>query len=215
MLRPEEGTSLTGIRWSFEQHPSSEARDVLLNGDPVAALPQPAMSLIDGSEAIEVPLTATAGRSGTLVVGADEPSAIEVAYDGVTQTVDLATGGVDAGSAEALLDVAEATTTTRRACPAADFPGATALDNACRVEAVHRIPYIAGLGWASESMTWLVVDARVKGEATMLLDGESGTALGSAPASVQRVAFADAGNGPSTVDFDFGGRIGTVSVPLR
>lgn len=214
-LAPEPDVTMIGLTWSFEPHPSSEARDVLLDGQDPRSLPQPAVSLLDGSEAIEVSISAQAGQSGGVVVGVTDPTGIEVEYDGLTQTVDLDTGAVGAGQAEGLTELGEATTTLRRACPARDFPPVEVLENGCRVEAVHRLPYILALGWAPNSQSWLVVDARINGAAAMLLGGDLGTVLEGAPPNVQRVAFVVAGNVSRSVDFDFGPPIGTVSVPLE
>lgn len=214
-LTPASDVTMVGLTWSFEPHPSSDARDALLDGQDVQSLPRPTVVVIDGAEALPVPIVAQAGLSGGVVIGATEPVGIEVEYDGLTQTVDLDTGAVGAGPAGGLTDLGEATTTVLRACPARDFPPTAVLDNGCRVEAVHRLPYIDGLGWAPDSQTWLVVDARIEGDATMLLGDDPGTVLHSAPQTVQRVAFAVAGNSPRTVNFDFGPPMGAVSVPLE
>lgn len=211
----DEDVTLLGLRWSFEAHPSSDARSVLLDGQQPQDLPQPTVTVVDGAEEVPVPVTAQAGRSGATVVGVSDPTGIEVTYDGFTQTVDPATGAVGAGPAEGLLELATATTSVDRLCDARDFPVAATLDNGCQVAATHRLPYVAGLGWAPDSRSWLVVDARVEGKATMLLGDDPGTVLDSAAASVVRVAYAVSGDGPRSVSFDFGRSIGVVSVPLE
>lgn len=213
-LTPASDVDLVGVTWSFEPFPGSDARDVLLNGQDPQSLPSPTVVLIDGSDELAVPVVAQAGASGGVVIGATDPVGLEVDYDGVTQTVDLDTGAVGAGQAEGLSDLSDATSAVLRACPARDFPTSAVLDHGCRVEAVHRLPYIDGLGWAPDSQTWLVVDARIKGEATMLLGDDPGTPLNSTSQSVQRVAYTVAGDSPRTVDFDFGPPIGAISVSL-
>ena len=210
----DDGTTLVGVGWTFEAQPSSDARDAMLDGGEVSALPQPTVTLVDGADAIEVPVTAKAGGSGAVVVGTRDATALEVDYDGSTQTVDLATGSVDAGPAEPLVDLAGTATEVGAACPAGDFPRAATLDHGCEVENIYRLPYISGLGWAEDTGSWLVVDARVRGEATMRLGDDEGTPLESGAASVQRTAFAAGDTAPQRIDFDFGAGIGVVSVPL-
>jgi len=213
-LTPGSDVTMLGLTWSFEPHPSSDARDALLDGQDLESLPPPSVALIDGAVPVPVPVVAQAGASGGVVMGVTDPARIEVEYDGLIQTVDLDTGAVGAGQAEGLTDLSDATTTVLRPCPARDFPPAAVLDHGCRVEEVHLLPYIDGRGWAPDSQTWLVVDARIDGDATMLLGDDPGTVLDGAPPAVQRVAFAVAGNSPRTIDFDFGPPIGAVSVPL-
>jgi hypothetical protein len=148
------------------------------------------------------------------VLGASDPVGLEVSFDGLTQTVDLTTGAVGAGPAEGLRDLDAATTVLRASCPAADLPPAATLDHGCRVEQVHRVPYVVGLGWAEDAQTWLVVDARIRGGATLRLGDDEGTTLESAPPGVERVAWPAAVDSPQTVDVDFGPAVGVVSVPL-
>lgn len=211
----DEGVTLLGLEWSFEAHPSSDARSVLLDGRQPQDLPQPTLTVVDGGAEVPVPITAQAGRSGAMVVGVSDPLGIEVTYDGFTQTVDPGTGAVGAGPAESLLELATATTSVDRLCDARDFPVAATLDNGCQVAAIHRLPYVAGLGWAPDSRSWLVVDARIEGKATMLLGDDPGTVLDSAAPSVVRAAFVVSGDATRTVSFDFGRSIGVVSVPLE
>jgi hypothetical protein len=88
-----------------------------------------------------------------------EEVTVTMTYDGVTQTVDAATGDVSVGEAAPLYDPP---------FPAPGGPcgdqlwstGARALagaGNTCFVLGSATRPYVAGLGWATEGSRWLVV----------------------------------------------------------
>ena len=214
-LTPSPDTTLVGVSWSFTPHSSSEARAVLLGDLRPESLPQPTVALTDGSRALTLPVLAQAGQSGAVVAGAEAPASVEVTFDGLTQTVDLATGAVGPGQADSLIDLGEATTSRPRICAARDFPVPEVLDNSCSVDAVHRLPYLSGLGWAPDAGTWLVVDTSVEGRATVLLDEDPGTLLARASQDQLRVAYAVAADATDQrIDFDYGPRIGVISVPL-
>ena len=80
-------------------------------------------------------------------------------YDGVTQTIDVATADVTIGEAAPLYDAPfpapgapcgdQLWSTGASAAPGAE-PGCFVLSSATR-------PYVAGLGWAAEGSRWLVV----------------------------------------------------------
>lgn len=213
-LAPDDGVTLVGLAWSFEAHRSSEGRDVLLGDSSPGSLPKPTLSLLDGDEALALPADLPSGWDKGLIVGATDPSAFQVTYDGLTQSVDLDTGAIEDGMGDGLKDLDAASTTLDRRCPADAFvPQAAALDHGCGVRAVHVLPYLAGLGWTPDNQTWVVVDASIEGKATMRVGQDTGTELESPSADVHRIAFA-APNLPREVTFDFGPRISPISVSL-
>lgn len=213
-LSPDHGVTLVGLAWSFEAHRSSDGRGVLLGGRPSESLPKPTLSLLDGQGSLPLPADLPSAWDKGLVVGATDPSALQVTYDGLTQSVDLDTGLVEGGEGDGLKDLDAASTTLTRRCPADAFvPQAAVLDHGCGVRAVHVLPYLAELGWAPDNQTWIVVDANIEGKATVRVGQDTGTELESPSADVHRVAFA-APNLPREVTFDFGSGISDISVSL-
>ncbi len=213
-LAPDDGGTLVGLAWSFEAHRSSEGRDVLLGGRSPESLPTPTFSLLDGQEALSLPDDLPSGWDKGLIVGATDPSAFQVTYDGLTQSVDLDTGVIEGGAGEGLKDLDAASTTLDRRCPADAFvPQAAVLDHGCGVRAVHVLPYLAELGWAPDNQTWVVVDASIEGKGTVRVGQDTGTELESPSADVHRVAFA-APDLPREVTFDFGPAISPIRVSL-
>lgn len=108
-------------------------------------LPAPA-SIGEGSDSFYVPVT-----------GAGEHPRLRVEYDGVTQTVDLATGERKAGRAAPLYDLPERTGKARPCHVGADFHGAGGIsDYQCKVTRPIRLPYAAGR-WAPKGHEYLAV----------------------------------------------------------
>lgn len=213
-LNPQDGVTLVGMAWTLQPHPSSEGRDVLLGDQAMESLPKPSFSLLDGEEEVALPAEVPSQWYQGLVVGAKDPSALQVKYDGVTQSVELETGVVEDDQGEQLKDLESASTTLDRRCPAEAFePREAALTHECGVRAVHVLPYVAELGWAPDGQTWVVVDADIDGEATVRIGQEAGRELASPSGEVHRFAFA-APNLPSEVTFDFGSGISPISVGL-
>lgn len=213
-LKPEEGVTPVGIAWTLQPHPSSEGREVLLGGQDPESLPKPSFALLDGEKEIELPADVPSQWYQGLVVGAKDPSVLQVEYDGVTQSVELETGVVEGDQGEQLKDLESASTTLDRRCPAEAFePKEAALTHECGVRAVHALPYVAGLGWAPDGQTWAVIDADIDGEATVRVGREVGRELASPSDEVHRFAFA-VPNLPSEVTFDFGSGISPISISL-
>jgi hypothetical protein len=98
----------------------------------------------------------------TMYVAVDRPAddlgdvTFEVAYDGLTQTVDPATGERDAGAAAPLYD--EPTVGVEAPCTSEGFATSEVRpDISCVVNAPQRTPYLSGQGWAADGRTWLLV----------------------------------------------------------
>jgi hypothetical protein len=98
------------------------------------------------------------------VDGDGEDPTFEVTYDGLTQSVDPATGDRDAGAAEPLY--AEPAMGIEAPCPSEGFAsGPLRPQVSCLVNAPQRSPYLPGRGWAEDGHTWLLVgvDIRLSG----------------------------------------------------
>jgi hypothetical protein len=96
---------------------------------------------------------------GTMYVAVDgdgKAPTFEVSYDGLTQTVDPATGDRDAGAAAPLYG--EATVGVEAPCTKEGFAsGDVTPDISCLVNAPQRTPYLPGHGWAEDGHVWLLV----------------------------------------------------------
>ena len=100
---------------------------------------------------------------GTLYVAVDgdgEEPTFEIVYDGLTQTVDPATGDREAGVAAALY--AEPTMGVEAPCTSEGFTsGPIQPDVSCLVNAPQRTPYLPGQGWAEDGHSWLLVSVDI------------------------------------------------------
>jgi hypothetical protein len=96
---------------------------------------------------------------GTMYVAVDgdgQAPTFEVSYDGLTQTLDPATGDRDAGAAAPLY--AEATAGIEAPCTQEGFAsGDVTPEISCLVNAPQRTPYLPGHGWADDGHVWLLV----------------------------------------------------------
>ncbi len=131
-----------------------EADVVLRSGDTTADLGSPYQLAGDQGT--------TDTGVGTMYVAVDgdgKSPTFEVTYDGLTQTVDPATGDRDAGAAEPLY--AEPTMGIEAPCTSEGFTsGPVQPDISCLVNAPQRTPYLPGQGWAEDGHTWLLVERR-------------------------------------------------------
>ncbi|WP_157571622.1 hypothetical protein [Nocardioides alkalitolerans] len=132
-----------------------------------------------GDETREVPVVAGPddGRelavtgAAWLVVPAEGADAgtIEVEYDGLVQTLDLASGELDADVAAPLY--APYALPTRVACPTGELDpglaGVLEVDAGCTAQLLP-LPYVEGLGWAGAGRTWVVVDLVTYGDVTVV-----------------------------------------------
>ena len=97
---------------------------------------------------------------GTMYVAVDgdgQDPTFGVAYDGLTQTVDPASGDRDAGAAAPLY--VEPSMGIEAPCTSEGFAsGPLRPDISCLVNAPQRTPYLPGQGWAVDGHTWLLVN---------------------------------------------------------
>ncbi len=131
----------------------------------MATRPEPiTLDLVTGGETIQVSpnLARERGPVYVAVPGDGENVSLEVGYDGVTQSVDAASGEREAGLAAPLYDLPEAPG------PAPDCPGRGWLDDpqidyrvTCTVGDHIVLPYLPELGWAAESRSWVIVATEV------------------------------------------------------
>ena len=96
---------------------------------------------------------------------------LAVTYDGLTQTLDPATGEREAGAAAVLYD--EPVADAEAACAADGFDReGVQLDLACLAGPPQRTPYLPGPGWAAEGRSWLVAGTVVSVD-SVVVDGTS------------------------------------------
>ena len=96
---------------------------------------------------------------------------LAVTYDGLTQTLDPATGEREAGAAAGLYD--EPVADAEAACAADGFDReGVQLDLACLAGPAQRTPYLPGPGWAAEGRSWLVAGIVVSVD-NVVVDGTS------------------------------------------
>lgn len=159
------GSSLVGVQVALDGPEDLLVADRLPDG----ALQDPTFTLVaDGNEYLleglagwidQNAIAQVAKRQYVAVKGAPSEISLRVGYDGVDQVVDGLTGGVDRDAAEPLYQLGFA----NGAQPCGEplwSPGASDVgDNVttCLVTSSAQRPYVAGLGWATEGKTWMVV----------------------------------------------------------
>jgi hypothetical protein len=160
-----DGQQYVGLAWDWEGMAGRAFS--LLNHDvpPEVA----SVSVLAGGDEVEVFQLDTqdgrpAGRAWVLVPD-DADLTLEVTYDGHTQSVDLASGEVDAGVAKGFYDLATYDVDCPDQGPGAGRGGLQYRID-CTVGEVVAAPYVADLGWADEGETWLLVQVELQlGEA--------------------------------------------------
>jgi len=164
-----DGVSLIGIGWSYrpapwglprtnaltEKTPSPSAALVVADRPydlgPLLSLDDDIVAPAEGAVIFAVP-----GEPDSLTV---DDFDVQVTYDGLTQSINVATGEKDLGAATTL-QVGTPPTSPGADCP--DLEGDQSspglfLDLVCQINSVTSTPYVPGLGWADEGTTWLVV----------------------------------------------------------
>jgi hypothetical protein len=167
---PPDGGSWVPVH--IEHHPFGDG------GVPIGLMagdPQPAevALVVDGTTVDLGDPYRVVGDKGTADSGLDNvwvavdkpPDEIEslrfaVTYDGLTQTLDPATGRREAGAAAALYD--EPSPVADPVCPFGRYQRESVrADIFCHVGAGQRTPYLPGPGWADDGRAWLVVDSAI------------------------------------------------------
>ncbi|WP_148614198.1 hypothetical protein [Nocardioides rubriscoriae] len=164
--RAPRGGSLVGVSVTMTPDPRA------LYGPSDAAPAEPELQLRIGDARYPVSLASAFVQPGGTAVAATrsayvavdgrpdlDRSTLVVTFDGVAQTVDLASGTVDRGRAAGLYDTA-ATRPQDVACPDATwstgFRGEPGSATRCGV-AVLGVPWVTTLGWAPVDRDWVVV----------------------------------------------------------
>ena len=186
---------LVPISWQYD--PWDKGR---LDGI-VATTDTPIIDLVSNGEHYRLPppqLEDEGGESFYVVVDGDAKArSLEIAFDGVTQTVNLATGKTDEGEAAALYDIGDDALAKKPCDDAQWFDSDTVVaEFSCDLFGPVLTPYAAG-EWAPEGSLWLALtvqtDMRVYGETDGLGGGARYTATrvkvkpeidGEAPAEV-------------------------------
>jgi len=158
-LQAPEGSVFVPITWQYDAATFGALAAY------ISTEATPAIDLVADGASYRLPAPEQTGEGAesfyVLVQGDGDEPRLEVDFDGVTQQVDLTSGEVEAGRAEALYDLpkprtkrlpcAGDTSYSRAAVRAARF--------ACSTTRPFRLPY-AGTGWAEDGGTWLVVTVR-------------------------------------------------------
>lgn len=160
-----DGSVFVPVAWSFAPLRAADPQSVFVAGkyEPTT------ISLVAGSGSDEVTteleepyqivgpgLTDFADR--TYYVSVDEADVddlrLTVSYDGLTQTLDPATGDLDAGAAEMYADQRTADV----ACPRRSWKGQAmvTVDMYCRVTRAA-VPYLPSQGWVEDGRQWTVL----------------------------------------------------------
>lgn len=122
--------------------------------------------VVDGHR-IRLPGDEPTDKRSHAVVGVPKGSSptLEVEYDGETQVVDLATGGVESGRAEPLAAIAGQPvgkdswrSSERVNCPNEGQPDLIEAGFWCGAGPALELPYVRGLGWADEAMPYVLLD---------------------------------------------------------
>lgn len=147
-----DGGGFVGLSWQYDGGAGVPTwHKAVLVGDDVA----PEITLLAGGE--RYPLgSSEAGAPEAMFVAVEDADAIsvEVAFDGVAQTV-TAAGDRDPGAAEPLYGAA-GTRPTLNDCAEQEFDSGATVELTCSAE-VTTLPYVADLGWAPDGRTWALV----------------------------------------------------------
>lgn len=175
-IRAADGAELVGIEWELDDlsvYPSDvgEALMATYQTDLTEHAISGGMGLVrltvvaDGHRITLQGGEPTDKRSHA-VIGVPKGSSptLEVEYDGETQVVDLATGGVEAGRAEPLAALAGQPVkdpwqrSERVGCPNEGQPGLTEVGFVCGASPALELPYVRGLGWTDEAKPYVLLD---------------------------------------------------------
>lgn len=153
-----DDATYVGLAWRPEGT-APEAGPVLHGTDPEPAPVRISQGDTTG-EVTELGADTTGGNANGVVWVSVDPDAdltLEVEYDGLVQTFDLASGERQPGPADAFYDD---TGTVRVDCPDGTSEADQGFDYTitCDLADVAAVPYVAGQGWAADGETWLVLD---------------------------------------------------------
>lgn len=191
-IQAPDGLKFVGLSWSEDLSASQEMTQDMGNLVCCATQAVGAKLVVSGTT-YELPRPKDG--SAYFVTVPSESSAVEVTFEGVVQTIDLASGEVDSGDASPLYDAPESSDAT--VCNGSDSSGAAEMS--CRAEVVYPA-WIPDLGWADGGETWTAI--RVSGS----IDPKPGdkvvksTDSSSMDGVDPRVVDVDKGHDPQTFD---------------
>jgi hypothetical protein len=166
--RAPDGGSFVGVAWFFEPPEAADASvlSYVLDDEPPAAT----VTLVADGERYRLGSpydrrheVGDESRTTSWWVAVDGPAdtlEVEVEYDGLTQTVDVAGGEVDPGLAEPLYDPAPFSageSPCETVEPSGSFPRVDYDAYTCTVEVLGLSPYVEGAGWAETGRSFAVV----------------------------------------------------------
>lgn len=168
------GGALVPIGWQYDPW-DKDRLDGIVN-----TTENPTIDLVSGEEHYRLPppeLEAEGGDSFYVVVHGDaEDRSLEIEFDGVKQSVDLATGRTDEGDAAALYDIDEGSLKKKPCDDEQWFDTAmVAADFSCDFLGPVLTPYAAGK-WAPAGSLWLAVTLQTVLQAYGEVDGLGGGA---------------------------------------
>jgi len=158
-IQAPEGSAFVPITWQYDAA-TFGALSAYIDTDT-----SPVIDLVADGASYRLPAPEQDGEGSesfyVLVSGSGAQPRLDVDFDGVTQTVDLAAGEVDAGRAEALYDITRPRTKRFPCEPDVAFSRTTLRppEFSCTTTRPMRLPY-AGSAWADEGRSWLVVTVR-------------------------------------------------------
>lgn len=155
-----DGSAFVPITWQYDAGTFGDY-DAYLESDAT-----PVVDLVADKATYRIPAPEPSGSGAdsfyVLVAGDGKDASLEVDFDGVTQSVDLATGDRDEGAAAGLYDLKPRRERTASCTADSEFdikPPSRLSDYACSVTRAARLPY-AGGQWAEDGETWLAVTVR-------------------------------------------------------
>lgn len=191
-IQAPDGLKFVGISWSEDLSVSQEMTQSMGNLICCATQPVSANLLVNGKS---YDLPRPKDGSAYFVAVPSESSTMELAFDGVVQTVELSSGEVDSGDAAPLYDAHNSSSAT--VCKGSGSNNVAEM--ACRAQVAYPA-WIPDLGWADNGETWTAIrvsgsiESKSEGEVTRSTDSSS--MEGVAP----RVIDVDQGSDPQTFD---------------
>lgn len=173
------GTVLVPITWQYDTWASDRMDGIL------APRTTPKIDLVSGSERYRLPPPQREAESGesfyVVVEGDGAERSLEIDFDGVVQSIDLATGRRDKGDAEGLYGIKDAKL-KRRTCGEEDWfnkdkpTDRVNAEFSCSLIGPVLTPYAAG-EWAPDGSVWLALTLSTEMRAYGRANGQGGTAL--------------------------------------
>ncbi len=154
------GAVLVPITWQYDTWQSDGLEGIF------ASTENPTVSLVSEGEQYRLPPPDQSSESGesfyVVVDGDGEERALEIEFDGVAQTVNMASGKTDKGDASALYDI-EDDKLTKKPCDEEKWfdTDTVAAEFSCDLIGPVLTPYAAG-EWAPEGRLWLALTLRTE-----------------------------------------------------